>query len=384
VLVMLPIYLDYNATTPIDPDVEAALLPFLKAGLGGHFGNPSSSHHFGRDAHNAVTKARTQVASLLGCSPDEIVFTASGSEADNLAIKGAAQAYRYKGNRIITSQIEHPAIINTCRYLESNGYDVVYLPVDKFGLIDSAHLEAAITDNTILISIMHANNEVGTVEPIAALASVAHARGVLFHTDAAQSVGKLPTKVAELGVDLLTMAGHKLYAPKGVGALYVKSGVQLEPLIHGASQERGLRAGTENVPYIVALGQACEVAERTMKAYVPNMRELRDRLHQRLASAINDLTLNGHPNERLPNTLNVSIPGIAGKALLAKTPKVAASTGSACHAGRTEPSAVLTAMGVPRNVALGALRLSVGKFTTEAEIDAAATALVEGLVHLRK
>ncbi|MDA8188791.1 MAG: cysteine desulfurase family protein [Dehalococcoidales bacterium] len=379
---MKPIYLDYNATTPLDRAVEEATLPYLKSGLGGRFGNPSSSHQYGRQAHAAIDAAREQVAGLLGCTSDEIVFTGCGSEADNLAIKGVAEAYRGKGNHIITSQIEHPAVLNTCRYLERHGCQVTYLPVDEYGLVDPAAVEGAITERTVLISIMHANNEVGTVEPVAAIGAIAHRRGVLFHTDAAQSVGKIPTKVDDLGVDLLTVAGHKLYAPKGVGALYVRAGTKLEPLIHGAGHEGGRRAGTENVPHIVALGKACEIAGKTTAGYVPRLRELRDRLHRLLAEGVDGLKLNGHPTERLPNTLNVSFPGADGEALLARTPQVAASTGSACHAGRTEPSAVLLAMGIQREAALGAVRFSLGKFTTAVDVDQAAAALIRGVKEL--
>ena len=379
---MKPIYLDYNATTPLDRAVEEAMLPFLKGGLGGRFGNPSSSHEYGREAHSAVEMARRQVARLLGCMPDEIVFTGCGSEADNLAIKGVAEAYRGKGNHIITTQIEHPAVLNTCHYLERSGYQVTYLPVDEYGLVDPSAVAAAITERTILVSIMHANNEVGTVEFIAAIGVIVHRRGILFHTDAAQSVGKIPTKVDELGVDLLTVAGHKLYAPKGVGALYVRAGTRLEPLIHGAGHEGGRRAGTENVPHIVALGKACEIAGKTMAGYVPRLQELRDRLHRLLALEVDGLKLNGHSTERLPNTLNVSFPGVDGGALLARTPQVAASTGSACHAGRTEPSAVLVAMGMQREMALGAVRLSLGKFTTAVDVDQAAAALIRGVKEL--
>ena len=374
---MKSIYLDYNATTPIDPDVEAAMLPYLKGGLDGRFGNPSSSHQYGREAHSAIVTARQQTAELLGCMPGEIIFTGCGSEADNLEIKGVAEAYRDKGNHIITSQIEHPAVLNTCRYLERHGCEVTYLPVDEYGLVDPASVEAAITARTILISIMHANNEVGTVEPIAAIGAIANSKGVIFHTDAAQSVGKIPAKVDELGVDLLTIAGHKLYAPKGVGALYVRAGTKLEPVVHGAGHEGGRRAGTENVSHIVALGKACEIAGNTMTEYVPRLRELRDRLHQHLAAGVEGLKLNGHPMDRLPNTLNVSFPGMDGEALLARTPQVAASTGSACHAGRTDPSAVLLAMGLRREMALGAVRFSLGKFTSPVDIDRAA-ALVLG------
>ena len=372
---MSAVYLDYNATTPLDPEVAAAIQPGLTPGLAGVFGNPSSSHEYGRRAHAAVEEARARVASLLGSLPEEVVFTGGGSEADNLAIKGVAEAYSERGKHIITSQIEHPAVLNTCRYLERHGYRVTYLPVDGYGLVSLADLERALTPETILVSIMHANNETGTLQPIAEVARLAHDRGVLAHTDASQSVGKVPTKVHDLGVDLLTVAGHKLYAPKGVGALYVREGTRLEPLVHGAGHEAGRRAGTENVPYMLALGAACQVAADTMEAYSPRMRELRDRLHRLLAEAVPGLTLNGHPDQRLPNTLNVSFPGVDGEELLAATPEVAASTGSACHAGRTDPSAVLLAMGVPRERALGAVRLSLGKLTTAADVEVAADAL---------
>jgi cysteine desulfurase len=374
---MNAIYLDYNATTPIAPEVAEAIRPCLVPGLAGIFGNPSSSHEYGRKAHEAVEEARARVARLLGCRPEEIVFTGCGSEADNLAIKGVAEAYRERGNHIVTSQVEHPAILNTCRYLERHGCRVTYLPVDEYGRVRPADLEGALTPETILVSVMHANNETGAIQPIAELARLAHERGILFHTDAAQSVGKVPTRVDELGVDLLTVAGHKLYAPKGVGALYVRAGIRLEPVIHGAGHEGGRRAGTENVLYMVALGEACEVAANTMAAYSPRMRALRDRLHALLAGGVPGLALNGHPTERLPNTLNVSFPGVDGEELLAGTPMIAASTGSACHAGRTEPSTVLLAMGIPRERALGAIRLSLGKFTTESEVERAASALIE-------
>ncbi len=372
---MKPIYLDYNATTPLDPAVVEAMSPYLVPGLEGHFGNPSSSHPYGRDAHQAVEEARARVASLLGSAPDEVVFTGGGSEADNLALVGVAEAYRDKGNHIITSQVEHPAVLNTCRYLERRGYIVTYLPVDEEGRVDPEAVERAITSETLIVSIMHANNETGTLQPIAEISAIARRRGVLVHTDAAQSVGKVGTRVDELGVDLLTIAGHKLYAPKGIGALYVRSGVKLEPLIHGAGHEGGRRAGTENVPYMVGLGTACQVAEQAMGEYVPRLRSLRDHLHELLSRRVPGLSLNGNPTERLPNTLNVSFPGVDGEELLAATPEVAASTGSACHAGRTDPSGVLTAMGLSRDRALGAVRLSLGKFTTAEEVERAAEAL---------
>ena len=370
------LYFDYNATTPIDPAVAAAMQPFLAGGLSGRFGNPSSTHEYGRLAHEAVVKARSQVAGLLGCRPEEIVFTASGSEADNLALKGVAEAYRERGNHIVTSQIEHPAVLNTGRYLERRGYRVTYLPVDAFGQVRLADVELALEPGTILVSVMHANNETGVLQPIAEIAALAHRRGILVHADAAQSVGKIPVRVDELGVDLLTVAGHKLYAPKGIGALYVRTGTRLEPLVHGARHESGRRAGTENVPYIVALGQACQVAADTLPEYGPKVRDARDRLQRLLMESVPGLAVNAHPTERLPNTLNVSFPNVDGEELLANASAVAASTGSACHAGRTEPSAVLLAMGLSRKRALGAVRLSLGKLTTADEVDRATSVLV--------
>ncbi|MHB1131104.1 MAG: cysteine desulfurase family protein [Chloroflexota bacterium] len=373
---MRAIYLDYNATTPIDPDVAAAMRPLLEGGPEGIFGNPSSSHEYGRAAHEAVAEARSRVAHLLGSGPEEIVFTGGGSQSDNLALKGAAEAYREKGDHIVTSRVEHPAVINTCRYLERRGYRVTYLSVDGYGRVSPADVEGALTERTILVSIMHANNETGTINPIAEIARAVHRRGVLVHTDAAQSVGKVPALVDELGVDLLTVAGHKLYAPKGIGALYVRAGTRLEPLVHGAGHEGGRRAGTENLPHIAGLGEACRIAAATMAQHAPRMADLRDRLQRILAEGVADLTLNGHPVERLPNTLNVSFPGVDGEALLAATAEVAASTGSACHAGRTEPSAVLLAMGLSPERALGAVRLSLGRYTTADEVERAAAALV--------
>ena len=368
-----PVYLDHNATTPVAPQVLDAMRPYLEH----EFGNPSSAHAHGVVAGEAVDQARNRVATLLGAEPESIVFTASGSEADNLAIKGVALADLGRRDHIITSPIEHPAVLAACRYLELRfGYRVTIVPVDGFGLVDPDDVRRAIEPGTALISIMHANNEVGTLQPITEIARVAQERGIPFHTDAAQSAGKVPTDVEELGVDLLTVAGHKLYAPKGVGALYVRPGSQLDPVIHGGGHEHGLRAGTENVPYIAGLGAAATLAGNRLQngAHV-QMRKLRDRLHEALQSAVPDLALNGHPDHRLPNTLNVSFPGSDGERLLARTPAIAAATGSACHSGRTEPSAVLTAMGLDADRALGAVRLSLGYDTTATQIDAAAAAL---------
>lgn len=360
------IYLDYNATTPVDPRVAEAMWPFVSE----RFGNPSSAHALGRAAKAAVDAARAQVAGLLGCRPDEIVFTGGGSESNNTAIKGVACPLREKGNHIITSQVEHPAVLNPLRFLERNGFAVTYLPVDRFGMVNVGDVERAITPRTILITIMHANNEVGTIEPIAEIGQIARERGVLFHTDAAQSVGKIQTRVDELNVDLLTIAGHKLYAPKGVGALYARRGVKFEPLIHGAGHESGRRAGTENVPYIVALGKACELAATEMETRQEHLLKLRDHFHDGLRKLFGDhLHLNGHPTERLPNTLNVSFEGRIGSEVLEALAEVAASTGSACHAGTHELSPVLRAMGVPERIGLGAVRFSLGQWTTKEEID---------------
>jgi cysteine desulfurase len=333
-----------------------------------HFGNPSSLHWAGAPAHAAVEVARRQVAELLGATPDEIVFTSGGSEANNLAIKGALFASRGRANHIVTRQIEHPATLAPCRFLERNGAEVTYLPVDGTGRVDPDHVRAAITDRTALVSIMHANNEVGTIQPIEEIARIARSRGVLMHTDAAQSVGKISTRVNDLGVDLLSVAGHKLYGPKGVGALYVRRGVALEPLIHGADHECGRRAGTESALLTIGLGAASALAQSADRNH--EIRRLRDRLWTELHTAFGDqVVLNGHPTRRLPNTLNVSFLGRIGEDILARLDGVAASTGSACHAGRVTLSPVLAAMGVPSEVGLGAIRFSLGRTTTEAEID---------------
>ncbi len=377
---MLPIYLDYNATTPLDPTVVAAMLPYLRE----HFGNPSSTHAYGKTAHDAVERARQQVADLIGARSDEIIFTGGGTEASNLAIKGVFfAAYQgvfghlfHKEVHVITTAVEHPATRQPLDFLKRLGCRVTVLEVDRFGHVNSAAVRNAIGRKTRLITVMHSNNEVGTLQPISDIVTVAHERGILVHTDAAQSLGKVPVDVNKLGVDLLTLAGHKLYAPKGVGALYVRRGTQLEPLIHGAGHEGGRRAGTENVPSLVGLGTACALAQRSLPAATQRLRELRDRLWERLRAALGDrVVLNGHPEQRLPNTLNVSFLGHVGAELLAAVPEVAASTGSACHEGSIVQSPVLCAMGVPPEVGRGAVRLSVGRFTTDDEVDRAAELL---------
>jgi cysteine desulfurase len=358
------IYLDYNASTPIDPAVAAAMRPYLDL----HYGNPSSGHWASAPAKAALENARAQVAALLGCHSDEIIFTSGGSEANNLALKGVFFRLRDKGEHIITTAIEHPAIVAPCQFLEHLGARVTYLPVDRTGQVDPDNLRKAITPRTILVSIMHANNEVGTIQPIAACALIAHEHGVLVHTDAAQSVGKISTKVNDLGVDLLSIAGHKIYAPKGVGAVFVRRGVSIEPLVHGAGHESGRRAGTESALLAVGLGEACEIA-RDLTA-MEGVRALRDRFWARLQEEFQgNVVLNGHPTDRLPNTLSVSFVGHIGAEVLAQADGVAASTGSACHSGRIELSPVLDAMGVAPTVGMGAIRFSLGRQTTPEEIE---------------
>jgi cysteine desulfurase len=362
---MRPIYLDYNASTPIDPTVAAAMRPLLED----CYGNPSSMHWAGRPARAALDAARAEVAALLGCMAGEVVFTSGGSEANNHALKGVAYALARKGDHIITSQIEHPAIVSPCAFLEQRGFRVTRLPVDRFGQVDPDDVRRAIMSRTILISIMHANNEVGTIQPIEEIGRIAREREVLLHTDAAQSVGKVRTDVASLGIDLLSIAGHKIYAPKGVGALYVRAGVTLEPLIHGAGHESGRRAGTENVLLASALGAACTLARDLAPMVV--VRALRERFWEGLQARFGRrIVLNGHPERRLPNTLNVSFVGHEGAEILARLDGIAASTGSACHSGRIELSPVLKAMGVPPEIGVGAIRFSLGRGTTAAEIDA--------------
>jgi len=376
-----PIYLDYNATTPVDPAVVAALEPYLRD----HFGNPSSDHVYGYRSRAAAQTAREQLAALLGAAPDEVVFTGGGSEANNLAIKGVAYSYRERGNHIMTSAIEHPSVVEPLRFLARQGYQVTTLAVDAEGRVDPAQIAAALTDQTILVSIMHANNEVGTLQPIRAIADLAHARGVLVHVDAAQTVGKLPLSIGDLGVDLLTVAGHKFSAPKGVGALMVRNGLHLEPLIHGAGHEGGRRAGTENVPYLVGLGAAATLAGQRVADYQERVRGLRDDLQRRILEQIPAAVLNGHPVERLPNTLNLSFPGVNAAALLAAVrDRVACSTGSACHAGQAAPSGVLLAMGRDAALASAALRLSLGWASTRQEVQRAADIIAEAVQDLAR
>ena len=372
---MRRIYLDCNASTPIDPAVAAVMRPFLED----HYGNPSSGHWASITAKTALETARGQVAGLLGCQNDEVVFTSGGSEANNLALKGVFFALRDKGEHLITTRVEHPAIVEPCRFLESLGGRVTYLPVDGTGRVDPDDVRRAITSRTILVSVMHANNEVGTIQPVADCARISRENGVLFHTDAAQSVGKIPTHVNQLDIDLLSIAGHKVYAPKGVGALFVRKGVPLEPLIHGAGHELGRRAGTESALLAVALGKACELARDLRQ--VDRVRVLRDHFWQELRQRFgNRVVLNGHPAHRLPNTLNVSFVDRIGAEILGRLDGVAASTGSACHSGRIELSPVLEAMGVPPKVGMGAVRFSLGRTTTRGEIHVVVQHLADILV----
>ena len=374
------IYLDFNGTTPLDPKVIQAMQLFWEE----EFGNPSSSHAYGRRPRAAVDKARQQVADLLECRPEEIVFTSGGTEANNHAIKGIMMA-DHRGGHIITSAVEHPAVLEVCRFLEHFGVKTTYLPVDATGQVDPEALKAAIRRDTRLISIMHANNEVGTLQPVPLMAAIARSHGIPFHTDAAQSVGKVPVRVAGLGVDLLSVAGHKIYAPKGVGALYIRSGLALENFCHGAGQENGRRAGTENVALIVALGKACEIPARGLDRHRRHMQEMRERLHQGLASGLEGVVLNGHPDQRLPNTLSLAFAGIDASRLLAAVhDTIAASAGAACHADSVAVSHVLAAMQIPENLARGTVRFSVGRTTTPEEIDRALPVLIEAIARLRQ
>ena len=372
---MGPIYLDYNATTPIAPAVAGAMLPYIHD----HFGNPSSGHAYGQRARRAVDEARHYVAAAIGAHDDEIVFTSGGTEANNYAIKGVA-GLAGPGAHIITSGVEHPAVTEVCRFLEeTRGCSVSYLPVDRHGMVTAPQVADAITDRTVLVTIMHANNEVGTIEPIREIADISHARGIPVHADCAQSVGKIPVNVDDLGVDLLSIAGHKLYAPKGVGALFVRRGMALEKLMHGAKHENNWRAGTENVILIAAIGEACRLITANLPAYQSHMAQMRDRLEAALFAALPALRVNGHPDHRLPNTSSVSFPGAEANRILEEMTGVAASAGAACHSDRVELSSVLEAMRVPLDYAKGTIRFSVGRGTTTGEIDQAVAEIIRVL-----
>jgi cysteine desulfurase len=368
-----PVYLDYNATTPVAPEVLEAMLPYLRE----QFGNASSSHEPGHRAAQAIAQARQQVAALIQARPAEIVFTGCATEANNLAILGVARAIGGTRRHLVVSAVEHPAVMEPARHLQTLGWSVSVVPVDRYARVSVHDVVGALRPDTALVSIMHANNEVGTIQPVAEIAKQARARGVLVHTDAAQSVGKIEVNVDELGVDLLTLAGHKFYATKGVGALYVRTGTPLLRVLHGADQEHGLRPGTENVPAIVGLGAAARLARERLTSTTAHLRSLRDRLHETLAKAIPDLQLNGHPEQRLPNTLHVSFPGVTGRALLqAASSMVAASLGSACHSDQDAVSGVLAAMGIEARRASEAVRLSVGLMTTQDDVDRARAGLI--------
>ncbi|HWR71162.1 MAG TPA: cysteine desulfurase NifS [Dehalococcoidia bacterium] len=364
---MKKIFLDHAATTPTDLRVVEAMLPYFSDS----FGNPSSIHSLGLETRTAVAEAREKVASLIGAAGDEIIFTSGGTEADNLAIKGIAQANAQRGKHIVTTRIEHHAVEESCRYLEKQGFKVTHVAVDQDGLVDPREVERAVTPETILISVMHANNEVGTIQPIAEISRVARSRGIYFHTDAVQTVGHIPAKVDDLGVDLLAISAHKLYGPKGVGVLYVRKGTRIVPFMHGGGQERGLRATTENVPGIVGFGKAAEIAQAEMDAESKHVTRLRDKLIKGLLERIPQVRLNGHPTQRLPNNVNISVASVEGESLAVSLDLegIAVSTGSACSSEAMEPSHVLTAMGVPVELARGSLRFSLGKKNTDEEID---------------
>ncbi len=379
---MRRIYLDYNATTPLHPGVLEAMLPCYKS----IFGNASTIYSFGQEARKAIDDAREALACLIGAEPEEIVFTSGGTEADNFALKGVTSALKGKGGHIITSSIEHHAVLSTCKYLEKMGKKLTYLPVDRYGWLDPDRVKEAITNETILISIIHANNEIGTIEPIAEIGKIAGECGVYFHTDAVQTVGKIPINVNESGIDLLSLSAHKFYGPKGIGALYIRKGTKIHPLIHGGEQERKRRAGTENVPCIVGLGEASKIAGKEMRQEYSHVKKLRDELENKIKDNIDYIRFNGHSRERLPNTSNVSFEFIEGESLVLNLDLkgIAASTGSACASGSLEPSHVLSAIGVPPAIAQGSVRFSVGRENKEEDIDYTVQNLVEIVGRLRE
>ena len=364
---MKKIYLDHAATTPTHPEVVAAMLPYFTDA----FGNPSSIHSLGQESRAAVEESREQIARLIGAQSEEIIFTSGGTEADNYAIKGVTYANRHKRNHIITTSIEHHAVLEPCKFLKEQGFKVTYLPVDRNGLIDPEDARKAITDETILISVIHANNEIGTIEPISEIGRIAKEKGIYFHTDAVQTTGRIPVNVDELGVDLLAMSAHKLYGPKGVGALYIRRGTRIGSFMHGGSQERGRRASTENVPAIVGFGKAVEIAQKEMDGEMKRLVPLRDKLIQGLLERIDQIHLNGHPSQRLPNNVNVSVAFVEGESMgiSLDLEGIAASTGSACTSDALEASHVLLAIGLPGELAQGSLRFSLGRDTTEEGID---------------
>lgn len=377
-----PIYLDYNGTTPHAPEVIDAMRPFLETS----FGNPSSGHWYGVEPRKGVTGARMQVARLLGCDPGEIIFTSGGTESNNHALKTITEGYGCGRGRkhIISSVIEHPAVLEVCGYMAERGYDVTLLPVDEDGLVRVADVEAALRPETVMISIMHANNEIGTIQPVGDIGALARRKNILLHSDAAQSVGKITTRVDELEVDLLSIAGHKLYGPKGVGALYLKKSILCSPFCHGAGQEQGRRAGTENVLEIVGLGMACEVADKQLAGHGEHMKRMRNRLESGLSSALDNIRFNGHREKRLPNTCSVSFHGLQANDILHEIQQdVAASAGAACHADSVQISHVLQALGIGETWAMGTIRFSTGRFTTEEDIDRTLEVTVAAVKRLR-
>ncbi|MDH4291953.1 MAG: cysteine desulfurase NifS [Dehalococcoidia bacterium] len=364
---MRRIYLDHAATTPTHPEVVKAMLPYFADS----FGNPSSIYSYGQEARGAMEEARIKVAELIGARSEEIIFTSGGTEADNFALKGVADASEHKGNHIITTSIEHHAVLEVCRFLERRGFEITYLPVNEYGLVDPDDVRKAITDKTILITIMHASNEVGTIEPVEEIGKIAREADVYFHTDAVQTVGHIPVNVDKLGVDLLSISAHKLYGPKGVGALYVRKGTKLVPLMHGGEQEKRRRAGTENVPSIVGLGKAVELAGQEIDKEIEQLAGLRDRLIKGLMERIDHIRLNGHPNKRLPNNINVSVDFVEGESMILNLDLegICASTGSACSSASLEPSHVLLALGLSPEEAHGSLRFTLGRENTEADVE---------------
>ncbi len=382
--VRLPIYMDYHSTTPVDPRVLEAMLPYFSE----KFGNAASrNHEFGWRAEEAVENGRSQVARLIGAHPKSIIFTSGATESDNLAIKGVAEAYREKGNHIITQVTEHKAVLDACKHLEKQGMEITYLPVDRDGRISLAALRGAITPRTILISIMYANNEIGVIQPIEAIGKIAKENGLLFHVDAVQAVGKIPVDVERDGIDLLSITAHKIYGPKGVGALYVRRknpSVQLASMIDGGGHERGMRSGTLNVPGIVGLGRACEICQQEMQAESEKMSRLRDRLKDALTSGLEDTSINGSVSHRLPNNLNISFSQVEGESLMMGINDVAVSSGSACNSAAIEPSYVLRALGVSEDLAHSSIRFGLGRFNTEEEIDYVANRDVDTVKRLRE
>ena len=374
--------MDHSATSPVDIEVFNAMKPYFVES----YGNASTLYSLGREARRAMESSREKVASIIGANTDEIIFTSGGTESDNIAIKGIAYRLRRRGNHIITSNIEHPAVDETCKYLEKNGFEVTYLPVEKDGIVNSSDLEDAITDKTILITVMHANNEIGTIQPISEIGEIARENKIYFHTDAVQSVGKIPVNVEELNVDMLSLSAHKLYGPKGVGALYIKKGVRVEPIIHGGGHEKGIRPGTENVAGIVGLGKACEIAENNLEEEAQYLTSMRDELIKRVLSEIDESYLNGHPTKRLPNNINFRFTGIEGESLVLHldSKNIASSTGSACSSKKLEASHVLMALGLKEVQAHGSLRLTLGKENKVEDIDYVVESIKNAVDTLRK